>query len=222
MSPRVRIGRTSRLLTVLTGLAAGSLGAQGTTGSASAPAAMLGHASADSAQALLNLIMTVNRDEIAAGKLALAKATRPEVRAYAQRVIDDYSTAMREWADKAPSVSLTVQDSASSATKSMASMRGSAAMANGVSEVRDTTTAKRGGFGGAAIHSANLATMTELRNATGGDFDTRYIKAQLEGHDSVLKELETHPTTYTQLQTMLTKFRTAIEDHRSAARKLLM
>ena len=97
---------------------------------------------------------------------------------------------------------------------------GTAAMANGISEVRDTITKNRGGIGAAAIHSANVSGLEELRKLTGPAFDAQYVRMQVEGHDAVLKELALRPVTYTELQTLLTTFRNTVETHQEAAKKL--
>ena len=198
-------------------VAISSLGAQ-----TPAPPArtMSGHESADSAQSLVNFITMVNRDQIAMGQLAMTKATRADVKAYAQRMVEDHTNAMTAWMQKVPSQSLTIPDSSKSATKSMQSMAGSAAMANGVSEVRDTTTKTKGGVSPSAIHSANLSAMDDLQQLSGPAFDAKYVDAQLAGHDAVLKELALRPVTYTELQTLLTTFRTTVENHEVAAKKL--
>lgn len=182
--------------------------------------AMTGHAAADSAQSLVNFIATVNRDEIAAGQLAMSKATRADVKAYAQRMVEDHTNAMAAWAQKIPALSLTLPDSAKSVASSAQSKANTAAMANGISEVSDTTTRKRGGIGAAAIHSANVIGLEDLRKLNGTAFDAQYIQMQLDGHDAVLKELALRPITYTDLQTLLTTFRTTVENHQVAARKL--
>lgn len=181
---------------------------------------MSGHEGADSAQLLVNFITTVNRDEIALGKLALAKASRADVKAYAQKMIDDHTNAMTAWAQKVPAQSLTIPDSAQTATKPAQAMAGTAAMADGISEVRDTSTKARGGVAPAAMHNANLKTMDELKQLSGAAFDAKYLDAQIEGHAAVLKELTLRPITYTDLQTLLTTFRTTVENHEIAAKKL--
>jgi predicted outer membrane protein len=181
---------------------------------------MTAHASADSAQALVNFLTTVNRDEAMLARLALGKTARADVRAYAERVRDDHSNTLKAWAQKVPALSLTIPDSISPAPTRPAQAAGSAAMVNGVSEVRDTATEARGGMASAAIHSANVAAMAKLEQLAPAQFDSAYLTSELAGHDAILKELEKHPTTYTELQTLLTEFRSMIQDHRSAARKL--
>ncbi|MBC8090320.1 MAG: DUF4142 domain-containing protein [Phycisphaerae bacterium] len=199
-----------------------SLAAQGSM--APPPASgrgMSGHASADSAQALVNFLTTVTRDEAALARLAQSKTSRTDVRAYAVRVLNDHQNTLSAWAQKVPSLSLVIPDSGKqSAPRSPQAAAGSAAMANGVSEVRDTATVARGGMGAAAIHSGNIAALAKLEKLSGSEFDSAYLASEIAGHDAVLKELEKHPTTYTELQTSLTNFRSMIQDHRSAARKL--
>ena len=197
-----------------------------TTGSAlaqtmpPAPTAMSGHASADAAQLLVNFITSVNRDEIALGTLAATKASSAGVRAYAQHVVADHTNAMSAWTDKVPSWSLTIPDSGKTAAQPAKAMAGSAAMANGISEVRDTTTGLRGGTSAAAIHSASLATLQELKGLSGAAFDQAYLSAQQAGHTAVLKELAMQPTNYNDMQTLLTIFRSTVEKHQGEARKL--
>ena len=185
-----------------------------------APPAMSGHASADAAQQLVNFITSVNRDEIAVGKLAVSKASNADVRAYAQRLVDDHTNAMTAWADKVAGWSLTIPDSGKTSAKPEKAAAGSAAMANGISEVRDTTTGLRGGTSAAAIHSASLAALEELKGLSGAAFDTAYLSAQQTGHASVLKELSMQPVNYSDMQTLLTIFRATVEKHQSEARKL--
>jgi predicted outer membrane protein len=181
---------------------------------------MSGHASADSAQALVNLLTTVNRDQAARARLALTMVTRADVRAYAERVLADHLNALSAWELKVPALSLTVPDSAKPATRSTPMTAGNSAMTNGVSEVRDTATGARGGVGAAALHSANIATLARLQKLGSANFDSAYVAAEVDGYDTVMKELDKHPTTYTALQTLLTEFKSMVLDHRAAARKL--
>lgn len=219
-----RTGRVVRVRSAITTLAVtfGAFAVVTTDAGAqtvpAAPPAMSGHASADGSQMLVNFITSVNRDEIAMGKLALTKSSSAEVRAYAQRMIDDHTNAMSAWAAKVPSWSLTIPDSAKTVTKPVTA--GSAAMANGISEVRDTTTGLRGGTPAAAIHSANLAAMEQLKSLSGAAFDSVYVEAQKSGHDAVLKELGQQPRNNQDMQTLISLFRTTVEKHATEAAKL--
>ncbi|MEO7997106.1 MAG: DUF4142 domain-containing protein [Gemmatimonadaceae bacterium] len=187
---------------------------------APAPRTMTGHASADSAQSLVNFITMINRDEIAAGQLAMSKSARADVKEYARRMVEDHTNLQAAWVEKVPALSLTIPDSGSTTPKPMMAKTGTAAMANGVSEVRDTTTKARGGVGAAAIHSANASGLEDLRKLNGSAFDSLYVQMQLDGQDAVLKELALRPITYTELQTPLIIFRTTVENHQIAAKKL--
>ena len=185
-----------------------------------APPAMSGHQSADAAQSLVNFVTSVNRDEIAMGKLAISKASSADVKTYAQHMIDDHTNAQTAWAEKAPSWSLTIPDSVSTVAKPAKSMAGSAAMANGMSEVRDTTTGLRGGTSAAAIHSANLAAMDSLKNLSGPAFDSAYLTAQKKGHEAVLKELAAQTLARDDMQSSMALYRSTVEKHAAAAKKL--
>lgn len=221
--PRTRLFATLSLAAMLSSSIAitPTMSAQG--GMAPAPTAagrtMSGHASADSAQSLVNFLTTVNRDEVALARLAVARATNADIRAYAERAMADHSNTLSAWEMKVPSLSLAIPDSTRLTRSAQAAQR-SAAMTNGISEVRDTVTVVRGGVGAAAIHSANIALLAQLEKLSGAEFDAMYVTSEIEGHDVVLKELEKHPTTYTELQTLLTEFKSMTFDHRAAARKL--
>ena len=181
---------------------------------------MSGHSKADSAQSLVNFITTVSRDEVAAAKVALQKTSSAEIKAYAQQSIEDHENVLTAWAQKVPSLSLSIPDSAKLVTRTPQAAAGSAAMANGISEVRDTATAARGGVGAAALHSANVALLAKLREMNGAQFDKAFVDAEAEGLDATLKELEKYPVTYTELQTLLTQFKDIVYKHRTTARKL--
>ncbi|MGV3709761.1 MAG: DUF4142 domain-containing protein [Gemmatimonas sp.] len=207
--------RSALAVSICVALTTTTLSAQATQ---TAPATMSGHASADAAQLFVNFITSVNRDEVAMGKLAVEKATNPAVKAYAQRMIDDHANAQSAWAQKVPSLSLTIPDSVSAVAKPP--QAGSPAMAGGMSEVRDTTTGLRGGTSAAAIHNANVAALNELRGLSGAQFDQAYIKAQVASHEAILKELAAQPEHSKDLQTLIVLYRTATEKHLSEAKAL--
>ncbi|MEP6836372.1 MAG: DUF4142 domain-containing protein [Gemmatimonas sp.] len=189
-------------------------------GATMAPAPMSGHASADASQRLVNFVTSVNRDEIEMGKLALSKAASADVRAYAQHMIDDHTNAQAAWAERVPTWSLTIPDSAKTAAVPAKAQAGAAAMSNGISEVRDTTTALRGGSTAAAIHSANLAALGQLKGLSGAAFDRAYMTAQQTGHKAVLRELTAQPNNNSDMQTLMTIFRATVEKHQSEALKI--
>lgn len=99
-------------------------------------------------------------------------------------------------------------------------MAKSPAASDGVSEVRDTTSGLRGGTIAAAIHSANIASLADLKAANGAQFDSLYLASRIEGNAAVLKELAAQPPTYDDLQSLLTQFRRDVQDHHTEARKL--
>lgn len=219
---RKQASRTTRVAIAVTALviihAVGLPSSAFAQATQTAPATMSGHASADAAQLFVNFVTSVNRDEVALGKLAMEKATNPAVKAYAQRMIDDHNNAQAAWAQKVPSLSLSIPDSVSAVAKPP--QAGSAAMAGGMSEVRDTTTGLRGGTAASAIHNANVAALTELKGLSGAQFDQAYIKAQVTSHEAILKELATQPEHSKDLQTLIVLFRTAAEKHLSDAKAL--
>lgn len=184
------------------------------------PLSMSAHEGADVAQLLVNFVTTINRDEIAAGQLAMARATRPDVRAFAAQVVETHKSAMTAWARQVPAFSLTIPDSSAPPMTAKAMAKSSAA-SDGVSEVRDTTSGLRGGTTAAAIHSANIASLDDLKAANGARFDSLYLAGRIEGYDAVLKELAKQPPTYDGLQSLLTQFRKDVQDHHTEARKLL-
>jgi predicted outer membrane protein len=215
---RIRARRTTVAATLAIVSAAAFAPLAGAQATQTAPATMSGHASADAAQLFVNFITSVNRDEAALGKLAVEKATNPAVKAYAQRMVEDHNNAQSAWAQKVPSLSLTIPDSASAVAKPP--QAGSAAMAGGMSEVRDTTTGLRGGTAASAIHNANVAALAELKGLSGAQFDQAYVKAQVASHEAILKELAAQPEHSKDLQTLIVLFRTATEKHLSDAKAL--
>lgn len=186
----------------------------------SSPPAMSGHATADAAQRLVNFITSVNRDEVALGLLAVNKASSAEVRTFAQHMVDDHTNAQAAWAEKVPSWSLTIPDSAKIVVKPAKAPANADAMANGMSEVRDTTTGLRGGTTAAAIHSANLATLDQLKDLSGAEFDKAFVSARRVAHEAILKELKMQTAVLNDMQPLLTLFRNTIEKHMSEATKL--
>lgn len=183
------------------------------------PLSMSAHESADVAQLLVNFVTTINRDEITAGQLAMTRATRPDVRAFAARVVETHKSAMAAWAKQVPAFSLTIPDSSAPPMTAKA-MAKSAAASDGVSEVRDTTSGLRGGTRAAAIHSANISSLDDLKAGNGARFDSLYLASRIDGHEAVLKELASQPPTYDGLQSLLTQFRKDVQDHHTEARKL--
>lgn len=77
---------------------AGQPGAQGATAAAAAtkaPAAGAVKLDRNDREALVEMAQS-NMAEIASGKLALSKAANPEVKAYAQRMVDEHTKALAE------------------------------------------------------------------------------------------------------------------------------
>lgn len=177
------------------------------------------HASGDSAQSLLNLVLTTSRDAIATARIVAANGASPDVKAYAIKVITDHDSTMRAWIVKAPGLSLTIPDSAPPA--STAAVMKTDAAKDGVSEVRDSTTVKRGGFNASVIHNASVATRVELQKLNGSALDAKYLAAERESAEAVLKQLAEFPSVHKDLQTLLTNYRNLIEDQRSKSRKLM-
>jgi len=50
---------------------------------------------------LVNFLATVNRDEVAAGRLAAIEATRADVKAFANRMVTEHSSALAKLSDGA-------------------------------------------------------------------------------------------------------------------------
>ena len=72
---------------------------------------MSAHPSADSALALVSLLVTANRDEVAAGRLAVSKAKRADVKAFGQRMVDEHTAALAKLGDQATTGGWMIPDS---------------------------------------------------------------------------------------------------------------
>lgn len=75
------------------------------------PLSISAHKSADVAQLLVNFVTTISRDEISAGRLAMTRATSPDVRAFAAKVVEAHTSNIAAWAKEVPTLSLTIPDS---------------------------------------------------------------------------------------------------------------
>lgn len=111
--------RTVGPLVVSAALLAASLGAsplvaqtRGTSASSTTPRALNDpRTSPDSTQGAVNLMATVDHDEIAGGRYALTRATRADVKAYAQKMIDEHSQALQQLRARAGAGAWVVPDS---------------------------------------------------------------------------------------------------------------
>lgn len=203
-------------------------GSNGMTGNARGSGQPMMH---DSVQSVVNLLTIANQDEVQAGTLAASKATRADVKAFAKKLVDDHTTAIRHLTDSASVGGWPVADStawASPPGMDRGGMRDSA-MRGGMRDsamrggnMRDS--AMRGGMSGdndaRMLHAANLAAMKKLQDASGANFDQIYLSTQVEGHEMLLKALDRLHTSHVRLGRMVTDLKTTVQQHLAEARRL--
>src|SRR4051812_5690365 len=71
-------------------------------------------------QAILKDLALANIAEVAAGNIALQKATKPEVKQFAQQMVDDHTKGLQEVKDVAQSKSVTLPTEPDAKHKKMA------------------------------------------------------------------------------------------------------
>lgn len=106
---------TTRLLAALT-LVSAFTAAGTVVGTASAQNATVAKADADR----LAVIAQANMAEIATGKIAIEKSTNPDVKAFAQKMIDDHTTGLDETKKVAEAKNITLPTAPDAAHQKMA------------------------------------------------------------------------------------------------------
>lgn len=101
--------------------------------------------------AIVGILAASNRAEVEQGRLALERARNAEVRRYAQLMVREHTTMLRD---------------------------GGTPPAAGEPSTEE-----------ANLRAVHQETMTRLRNATGAAFDSLYLEAQVEAHQSTLETL---------------------------------
>jgi putative membrane protein len=176
--------------------------------------------SGDSTQSVVALLAIASRDEIEAGRLALKKAKRADVKAYAQRMIDDHTKALRQLSDSGRAGGWSMPDSTMSSMSgkwgSDSAKRGSDSAMKG----SDSAMKSQHGDGAMQIHNANVAAMQKLSTAPADSFDYAYVASQVEGHEMLLKAIDKHSTSNAQLSGMVASMKQTVQQHLDAARKL--
>lgn len=157
----------------------------------------------DSSSAVVDLLTVASRDEIEASRFAMGKATRPEVKAYAQRMIDDHTKALKMLEDSSSSGGWMKSDS----------MRWTGGHA-------DSMKKDMAGNDAASIHAANMAAMKQLREVNAANFDQTYMTTQVDGHQKLLTALDRHTTSNTKLGGMVTDMKATIRKHLEDGRKI--
>jgi predicted outer membrane protein len=173
----------------------------------------LGHPSADTAAVFANLLATMNRDEISAAKLAMAKATRPDIRAYAKKMATQHAAALDSLKANADAGSWVIKDS--TGRSPAAAMRADSA---GVSEM--STPSLPMAMMAASLHGANRADLHTLQTSSGAAFDKAYIDSQIRGHRALLKVITGLSTGNEKLQKQIIDTQHANEIHLDQARKM--
>jgi putative membrane protein len=159
---------------------------------------------------IVDLLVVANRDEIAAGKMALENATRADVKAYAQKMVEEHLAALQMLGDSAKVGGWSHPDSA---TKGM--------MGIGARPIAvDSLTRGQDGSPAMMLHAANKTAADKLKGLPKGEFDRAYLASQAEGHAMLLKELDKHAAPNPRLQAMVVKMKASVQEHLTAVRQL--
>ncbi|KQQ36228.1 hypothetical protein ASF61_08575 [Duganella sp. Leaf126] len=136
-------------------------------GMASAQTATVAKADADR----LVAIAQANMAEVAAGKIAVEKSTNPEVKAFAQKMIDDHTTGLDETKKVAQAKNVTLPDAPDAAHQKMA-----ADLQKLSGAAFDKAYIRQGGVADhAKVHAALKKDMTSAKDA-----DIKALAAKLE------------------------------------------
>ncbi|HEX7121660.1 MAG TPA: DUF4142 domain-containing protein [Gemmatimonadaceae bacterium] len=161
-------------------------GATATAGSGASAMADL----PDTDGGLISLVMTIDRSEVEAARLAQERSQNARVRAFASEMINDHSRHMRQLEQLAQNENI----------------QGVTRLEAGGTTAGDTS-ARAGGDTGAAadtgaragapetgmmarLRSSHEQMMSDLRNARGATFDQTYIEGQVRAHDEALQLLQ--------------------------------
>lgn len=215
--PADRAGRTDTMA------AGGDVAMPGTGATAATGATGATGALADLPQNdgdIVNVLMTIDRSEVEAARLAQERAQSQEVRAYASEMINQHSRHMRQ-------------------TEQLAErerIEGVTRMEAGGTTADDTSARAGGADTGAArpslepevssvitqLRRQHEETMTRLRSASGAEFDSLYVSSQVAAHQQALDFVQRmqRNTQNEQLRQHLTETATVIERHHDLAREL--
>jgi putative membrane protein len=130
----------------------------------------------------VDLLTTIDRAEVEAGRLAQEEARDAQVSAFAREMIQTHNRDIRQ-----------VEQLSRQAAISTA---GGGATPDTAAPGTDTSTTrmKQPGAAGTgavtALHASHQATMERLRNLEGADFDSAYMSAMVSGHQQALDLLQ--------------------------------
>ena len=140
------------------------------------------------------LVTTVDQSEVEAGRLARTKARNAQVKAFARTLVDEHSQAMRKAGELARTANIPLPTASTGATGTTGAA-GATATTGDTSRAATTGTPGAGGTTGTAavggpalanLQSMHSQAMTQLRSATGADFDRAFMDSQVQGHQTVL------------------------------------
>jgi putative membrane protein len=209
---------TGMLLAAAPFLLATALPAQARDSTARDTAASSTPPKTDSSQSIVLLLTVANKGEIDAAKLAVEKATRADVKAFAKRLVDEHSKALQQLGDSARKSAVTRDDTTGEAQRS--GMRGIAGQYSVNSLRGDSLSKVPGASDAVTIHAANQAAIQKLSEASGATFDQTFLATQIEGHELLLKILDKNASTDAKLQGVVAEMKTAVQQHLAEAKQL--
>lgn len=185
--------------------------------SAQAPAVQPAQDSPDSTQALVGLLAVANKDQVDAAKVALQKASRADVKTFAQELVDEHSKVLEQLAVGAKSKAMSRDDTTNEAQRS--GMRGIAGQYS-VNSLKADSLARVGTGPAATVHAANVVAMQKLNSATAETFDQTFLATQIEGHEMLLKLLDKQTTADAKLSGVVAELKSSVQQNLEEARKL--
>lgn len=145
---------------------------------------------------VMRLIAAVDRGEAAAGRQAVLKATQSDVKAYGRRIMEEHDADLTELQRLAAAANI--------------GLEGTLAVAGS-----DNPAVVQ-------LHQNLEATMSQLRVATGVNFDRQYISSQLAGHQQVLALLRENESRLhnSDVRRHVAGMMTLLEKHLERARRI--
>lgn len=184
----------------------------------------------DSDGGRVSIVMTINRSEVEAARLAQERSQNARVRAFASEMINDHSRDLRQLEQLAQNENiqgvtrLEAGGTTAGDTSARAGRDTSARAGGDTAAVTDTGARPEATETGmmARLQSSHEQMMNELRNARGAAFDQTYIEGQVRAHEEALQLLQRlqSDADNAALQQHLTATTQVVERHLTEAREL--
>jgi putative membrane protein len=154
---------------------------------------------------MVDVLALVNQAEVEAGMLARDSAQNAEVKAFARRMVQEHSGAMRQEGELVQSAGIT--GATISTTQGDSTVKGPTVTGTGAAST---------------LQSMHSQTMDRLRSADGAAFDRAYIESEVAVHQQALDLLQRMQgqVQNAQLKEHVTKLIPVVQSHLDRARQL--